>query len=260
MVPAALPTAAELPPAVQGAALPIVELRRYRLHPGARETLIGLFDRQFVESQEACGMTIIGQFRDLDDADSFVWLRGFGDMESRAAALQAFYGGPVWAAHREEANATMVNSDNVLLLRPASPGDGFSLPDGPRPEPDACEAQPGLVVATIAYLAPGTDEATAAFFEQSVRPLLVQASANVRAALLAERSPNSFPRLPVREGETVFVWLASFPSLPAYESHLAALARSREWTQHVLPEMARRTWRPNEVWRLTPTGRSLLHG
>ena len=28
----------------------------------------------------------------------------------------AFYGGPVWQAHRNEANATMVDSDNVLLL------------------------------------------------------------------------------------------------------------------------------------------------
>ena len=41
-------------------------------------------------------------------------------MASRAQALQDFYGGPVWKAHRETANTTMVDSDNVLLLRPAS--------------------------------------------------------------------------------------------------------------------------------------------
>jgi hypothetical protein len=247
-------------PASEDAALSVIELRRYRLHPGERERLIELFDRAFVEPQESLGMRIIGQFRDLDDADSFVWLRGFRDMPSRAEALRDFYTGPVWAAHRDQANVTMVNSDNVLLLRPAFPHSGFSLPDGRRPEPGVHEARSGLVVATIAYLAPGTDEATAAFFEQSMRPILMQASANVHAALVAERSPNSFPRLPVREGETVFVWLSSFPSLPAYESHLAALARSREWTERILPEMARRTWRRNEIWRLTPTGRSLLHG
>lgn len=39
------------------------------LHPGRRDELIDLFDRAFVESQEATGMTIIGQFRDLDRAD-----------------------------------------------------------------------------------------------------------------------------------------------------------------------------------------------
>jgi hypothetical protein len=257
---AASPTDTHPAPALEDAALTVIELRRYRLQPCARETLIALFDQAFVEPQEALGMRIIGQFRDLDDADSFVWLRVFRDMPSRAEALRDFYTGPVWAVHRDEANATMVNSDNVLLLRPAFPGSGFALPGSRRPEPAARKAQPGLVVATIAYLAPGTDEAAAAFFEQSMRPLLMQASADVRAALVAERSPNSFPRLPVREGETVFVWLASFPSLPAYESHLAALARSREWTQRIVPEWARRTWRANEVWRLTPTGRSVLHG
>ena len=39
-------------------------------------------------------MTVIGQFRDLDNPDSFVWLRGFADMESRRKALGAFYSGP----------------------------------------------------------------------------------------------------------------------------------------------------------------------
>ncbi|MDX8463676.1 NIPSNAP family protein, partial [Mesorhizobium sp. VK2D] len=33
-------------------ASPIVELRQYTLRPGQRETLIALFDREFIESQE----------------------------------------------------------------------------------------------------------------------------------------------------------------------------------------------------------------
>ena len=85
---------------------PVVELRQYTLHPGQRDTLIELFDREFVESQEACGMRVIGQFRDLDNPDRFVWLRGFANMRARDTALRAFYGGPVWAAHRATANAT----------------------------------------------------------------------------------------------------------------------------------------------------------
>ena len=56
---------------------PVVELRQYTLRPGQRDVLIGLFDREFVESQEAAGMAIVGQFRDLDDPDRFVWIRGF---------------------------------------------------------------------------------------------------------------------------------------------------------------------------------------
>ena len=99
----------------------IVELRQYTLHPQQREVLIDLFDREFVETQEAQGMRVLGQFRDLDRPDQFVWLRGFADMPARHRALEGFYGGPVWAAHRHAANATMIDSDNVHLLRPAWP-------------------------------------------------------------------------------------------------------------------------------------------
>src|ERR1041384_845291 len=96
---------------------PIVELRRYTLHPGRRDELIELFDREFVETQEAAGIAVLGQFRDLDRPEEFVWLRGFPDMPSRSAALRAFYGGPVWKKHSAAANATMIDSDDVLLLR-----------------------------------------------------------------------------------------------------------------------------------------------
>ena len=95
---------------------PIVELRQYTLHDGKRDVLIDLFEREFVESQEALGMKVIGTFTDIDRPNRFVWLRGFRDMDSRLAGLTSFYGGPVWQGHRNEANATMVDSDNVLLL------------------------------------------------------------------------------------------------------------------------------------------------
>src|SRR5207248_4135647 len=88
---------------------------QYTLHPGKREVLIELFERALIEPQEAAGMRILGQFRDLDRPDHFVWIRGFPDMASRVEALSAFYGGPVRKAHREAANATMIDSDDVLL-------------------------------------------------------------------------------------------------------------------------------------------------
>src|SRR5688500_130018 len=78
---------------------PIVELRQYTLHPGQRDVLIELFDREFIETQEAEGMRILGQFRDLGNPDRFVWPRGFPDMDTRKRALTAFYGGPAWKAH-----------------------------------------------------------------------------------------------------------------------------------------------------------------
>jgi hypothetical protein len=68
----------------------VLELRQYTLKPGERDVLIALFDRHFIESQEAVGMTIVGQFRDRRRSDRFVWIRGFSDMQNRHAALEQF--------------------------------------------------------------------------------------------------------------------------------------------------------------------------
>ncbi|RPH55988.1 MAG: NIPSNAP family protein, partial [Acidobacteria bacterium] len=148
----------------------IVELRQYTLQPGKRDVLIELFDREFLETQEAVGMTVIGQFRDLDNPDRFVWLRGFPDMATRAAGLNAFYGGPSWSAHRAAANATMIDADNVLLLEPASSAAAISL-DWPRPETPSTEGDGHLVVATIYYPQLEDIHQFAGFFAKSVRPV-----------------------------------------------------------------------------------------
>lgn len=127
----------------------IVELRQYTLHSQQREVLIDLFDREFVATQEVQGMRVLGQFRDLDRPDQFVWLRGFADMPARHRALEGFYGGPMWAAHRHAANATMTDSDNVHLLRPAWPGATVALPQHARPQPGTQGAAAGVLQVTV---------------------------------------------------------------------------------------------------------------
>jgi len=69
---------------------PIVELRQYTLHPGQRDVLIDLFDREFVESQEALGMKIIGQFRDLENPNRFVWAERFSGYAFARAGAEGF--------------------------------------------------------------------------------------------------------------------------------------------------------------------------
>ena len=123
----------------------VVELRRYTLRPGQRDTLVELFDANFVESQEAVGIDLIGQFRELDDPDVFTWIRGFRSMEERARGLADFYDGETWHAHSRAANATMVDSDDVLLLRPARPDSAFRLPA----RRDNGRASAGYVAAVI---------------------------------------------------------------------------------------------------------------
>ena len=237
---------------------PIVELRQYTLHPGKRDVLIELFDREFVESQEALGMKVIGQFRDLDNPNRFVWLRGFRDMPSRAQALKDFYSGPVWKAHREAANATMIDSDNVLLLHPATPTSGFSLESKTRPPADSNESRSELIVATIYYFNAPVDADFIEFFEKTVKPAVTGSGATVVAYLVTEHSENTFPALPVREGENVLVWLARFKDPTAYERYLAALTQALRWRDEISKELARRLKRGPEILKLSPTTRSLL--
>ena len=104
---------------------PVIELRQYKIVHGRRDALIALFERNFVESQEATGARLIGQYRDLDDPDRFTWIRGFESMAVRGTSLHDFYFGPVWRANREAANAMLDDNDNVLLLRPSASGAGF---------------------------------------------------------------------------------------------------------------------------------------
>ncbi|GAB1640469.1 NIPSNAP family protein [Krasilnikovia sp. MM14-A1259] len=166
----------------------IVELRRYTLRDGRRDELIDLFDREFVETQEALGMAVLGQFRDLDRPDQFVWLRGFTDMSSRRAGLTAFYSGRVWAKHGPAANATMLDSDDVLLLREIVPLPVF----------DRGAAHPATVLhATIWY--------SACPFPDSV-----PSADETLAVLRTEYAENDFPQLPVRD-EHALVLLSRSP-------------------------------------------------
>ena len=196
----------------------VLELRRYTLKPGARETLVELFDREFVESQEALGMHILGTFRDLDDPDQFVWLRGFADLAGRAPALHAFYTGPVWREHSAAANATMVDSDNVLLLRPAAEGPALEVDASRRPPVGAPERDGVLTVA----IGPAAAD---------VYPVEAALGESFLARFVTEHAENDFPALPVREDVDVVVWLAA--------------------GEHELPAGV-------ELLRLQPTPRSLL--
>ncbi|MEJ7596305.1 MAG: NIPSNAP family protein [Kofleriaceae bacterium] len=208
------------------ACCPIVELRQYTLRDGQRDTLIELFDREFVESQELLGIRVIGQFRDRARPDRFVWMRGFDDMASRAKALGAFYGGPTWKAHRTAANATMIDSDNVLLLRPVDPSSGFALAGLAR-DPSRTAAPYAVTIYSF------RDQPTAAVIEQFDRALPPGG-----ARFVTETSANTFPALPVREAEHVFVVFGA-PADP-------------------MTAFAAQLTKPPETLTLTPTARSLI--
>ena len=220
----------------------VVELRQYVLHPGRRAELVELFDREFVEPQERHGLQVIGTFIDLDDPDRFVWFRGFPDMTARVAGLEAFYDGPVWQTHRQQANAAMIDSDDVLLLRPVVP-----FTDGPA----------ALVEVTVFQLPEPAEAGFLPWFQEHAEPVLAACGSLPLALLVTDPSANTFPRLPIREGEHVLVRVAGYPDQQSYDAHHRALAADPAWAGAEAELRARSLSR--QVLRLTPTPRSRLH-
>lgn len=175
----------------------VVEFRRYTLHPGRRDELIDLFERAFIDPQEDAGMMVLGTFRHADDPDRFTWFRGFRDMATRRRALETFYGGSVWAVHRDAANATMIDSDDVHLLQPA---DGSSLPD------HIGAASRRFVTVTTPLDAPSPP---------------IDPGWSTVMAFESLRAPNDYPRLPVRADAVRVLVLATDESGAPWPTHTA---------------------------------------
>ncbi|MGQ4364239.1 NIPSNAP family protein [Streptomyces sp. SAS_272] len=170
-------------------------------------------------AQQAAGITVDGRFRDLDDPDRFVCLRALSDMAHRRRALEAFCTGPAWREHRDAANATMTDSDDVLLL----PGPGFT------PEPGTSEV-----------LATACRPADAADFDAYAARHLSPGHALHRT----EHAENDLPRLPVPTREDARIWfdpadpppwptrrlrLEPVKPQPAHSRVGRAEARSNKW-------------------------------
>lgn len=231
----------------------VYELRNYTMQPGQRDVLIALFEREFVESQEVLGARVVGTFRNLDDPDRFVWMRSFESVASRAVALDGFYTGAAWQANRTAANATIIDSDDVLQLRPFS--DDATRGASTRPPIGAPTIPDALIVANTYFLADRQDEAFAAAYTLEVLPILREIGAAPFATLATEHAPNSYPRLPIRDAETVFVTLTHFPSERAQAEWAD---RSRVGLRDVGGVVQPYLVAPTQTLRLKPTARSLL--
>ena len=210
----------------------VLELRQYTMVPDRRADFVDLFDREFVETQEAVGMEVVGQFTDLDRPDRYVWIRRFPDMEKRAASLHAFYSGLVWAEHSAAANPMMTEWHDVLLLRPAGEGHDLAVSAADRPPIGRNDAEGGPLAILVWDVAPDD----AANFAKAVARALPVA----RAVYLTDPSPNTYPRLPVREDASVVV--AILDGAPKADG---AVVNGRA---------------PSQVLRLAPTPRSALRG
>ena len=117
-----------------------------------------------------------------------------------------------------------------------------------------------LVVTTIYYFERPVAPDFISFFEHTLSPVAASFGATISAYFVTENSENTFPALPVRTGENVFVWFSTFQDSAAYENYIAARSQSKRWRGEVSVGLKRYLDRAPEVLKLSPTARSQLRG
>lgn len=184
---------------------PVIELRRYTIKDGERDRFARDFEAFFPEAIQQTGAIVAGEFLERDRSSVFTWIRAFRDMDDRAKASAALYYGAVWKEHRTLMNSLMVDSDDVLLLRPLAPGRGVPI----LPAVDPARETPGsrgVIVAQIFRVRP---DGVTAFVQHAEPAFTAYRATGAREAgvLVTLDASNNFPQLPVRSNGPYLVWL-----------------------------------------------------
>lgn len=185
--------------------LQVVEFRRYTLKANEREHFSSYFDTYFPEAMQQLGAETVGSFVERDHPLMFTWLRAYREMDDRAKSNAAFYYGPVWKEHKPAVNGLIVDSDNVLLLRPVSDKHGVML----LPAVDPVNERDGARGVAVALLFKVQRERLDTFIARAEVQLSRVASESIREAafLVTLDEKNNFPQLPIRTDGPFVVWI-----------------------------------------------------
>ena len=183
----------------------VIELRRYTLVSGSARRFSRSFETWFPEAFQQLGALVLGHFFERGQEERFTWLRGYPDMAARAAVNTAFYDGPVWREHKAALNQWILDSGNVLLLRPLHAGSGLPAVAAVDPVAEP-EGAGGIAVLQMFPVRAGMLDACA----QAAEPWFAsyQGRGVIEAGILATLDEaNNFPRHPIRSDGTFLVWM-----------------------------------------------------
>lgn len=93
----------------------IVEVRHYKVKPGLRDRFLEFFQRHAVPLQQSIGMGVLGPLVDLEDGESFTWLRTFPSLEARDRMKSELYDGDPWRNKLAAIAMPMLASYQVTL-------------------------------------------------------------------------------------------------------------------------------------------------
>ena len=94
----------------------IIEMRTYKLKPGVRARFLEIFRTRSMPAHAEIGMKILGPFLSVEDPDTFFFMRGFPDLDSREPMKAKFYEGALWKNELENVLMPMIEKYDVVLV------------------------------------------------------------------------------------------------------------------------------------------------
>lgn len=94
----------------------IIEMRIYKIKPGQRSRFLEIFRSKSIPAHTEIGVKILGPFLSIEDPDTFFWMRGFPDVESREWMKARFYEGELWKGELENILLPMLDKYEVVLV------------------------------------------------------------------------------------------------------------------------------------------------
>jgi NIPSNAP len=94
----------------------IIEMRTYKTKPGMRARFLEIFRAKSIPAHAEIGMKILGPFLSVEDADTFFFMRGFPDMDSREPMKAKFYEGALWRSELENVLLPMLEKYEVAVV------------------------------------------------------------------------------------------------------------------------------------------------
>jgi NIPSNAP len=94
----------------------VIEMRTYKLKPGKRAEFLEIFRSKTMPEHAKIGMKILGPFPSIEDLDTFFFMRGFPDLQSREPMKAKFYQGELWKRELENVLLPMLDRYDVVLV------------------------------------------------------------------------------------------------------------------------------------------------
>ena len=94
----------------------IIEMRTYKTKPGRRAEFLEIFRTRSVPAHAEIGMKILGPWLSVEDPDTFFFMRGFPDLDSREPMKARFYEGELWKNQLESILMPMLEKYEVVVV------------------------------------------------------------------------------------------------------------------------------------------------